>query len=631
MDNICCKPSYKTLALICFLLAAVTVAAFEQVRYCGFVFDDKLYIIDPPDVMMGVTVKSILWALTSGFASNWHPLTWLSHIVDCELFGLDPYWPHLENLLFHIVNVLLLFWVLIKMTNAVWRSAFVAALFAVHPLRVESVAWIAERKDVLSGLFFMLALIFYVGYVKNRPQTLDARPRTKKDSESEVSGLRSQVLYAACLAAYTLGLMSKPMLVTLPFILLLLDYWPLERKTGFGRLVLEKAPLFVLSVISSVVTYMVQRPSIVKLERLPLGVRLSNAVISYLGYISKMIFPVDLAVLYPYPDKFPIWHVVSSLVILLLLTFGIVYLGRQRRYILIGWLWYLVMLVPVIGIVQVGPQAMADRYPYLPSIGFFIIGSWGAVELVSGWRRRRVILGACGTVMVFVLIICTRMQVKYWHDNITLFGHAVEVTSSNYIAHNNLANALVSKGRFEDAVGQYRQMLFLKPDDIRVLSSLGGALKMSGHLDEALVHLNYAIKLDPNSQEANNNIGITLRVMGRFDEALVHYRKVLELNPDYVFSLTGAAKILSEHPDKSKRDVDQAIKFAEHATDLTKYRDSAALEVLAAAYAAAGQFDKAEAAAVEAISLLTSAGDDKQANFVRQKLQTYRQGRQGNR
>jgi len=558
MDNICSKPSYKILAMICFLLAAITVAAFEQVRHCEFVYDDKLYITDPPEVMMGVTVKSILWALTSGFACNWHPLTWISHMLDCELFGFDPYWHHLGNLFFHVVNVLLLFWVLRKMTNAIWCSAFVAVLFAVHPLRVESVAWVAERKDLLSGLFFMLTIIFYVEYVKNRLQTSDTRPQTeKKVLEYKVSGLRSMVFYCLCLLSYILGLMSKPMLVTLPMVLLLLDYWPLGRfrgmdsppspddgrKTALWHLVLEKGPLFVLSTVSSVITFMVQQPCMMNMERLSVNVRMGNAAIAYLSYISKIICPVGLAVLYPYPSEMPAWHVISSVLVLVFLTLCVVYLGKQRRYLITGWLWYLTMLVPVIGLVQVGSQAMADRYTYMPAIGFFIIIVWGAAELTSGWRWRKVILGACGAAVIVVLVICTRVQVRYWRDGIALYGRAISVTKNNYSMLRGLGYSFQVKGMEDYAIACYRQLLDINPKDVGVYNNLGEALRSRGKAVEAVDCFRQALQLSPEDASIHGNLGVALASLGRLDEAMDSYRRALNIDPDYaqVHNNLGAA------------------------------------------------------------------------------------------
>jgi hypothetical protein len=394
------KTSDKYWSLCIYLtLALATLAVFWQVLGHDFVnYDDPDYVYRNPNVQSGITLSSIKWAFTTGHAANWHPLTWLSHMLDWQLFGDNPGWHHLTNLFLHIANTLLLFAVLKRMTNALWRSAFVAAAFALHPLHVESVAWVAERKDVLSTLFWMLTIAAYLRYLE--------RPGTGR--------------YLLTLLIFALGLMAKPMLVTLPFVLLLLDYWPLGR-FQFGQIVksvgqqsrkslnafshwklsrhllLEKVPLFALSAISSIVTFLVQRTAgaVTSVETLPLKLRIANTFVSYLTYIQKMVWPSRLAMFYPYPDKTDlIWQTVVFALLLLIISLGVIWLMRRRRYLLTGWLWYLGTLVPVIGLVQVGDQALADRYTYVPLTGLFIIIAWGVPDLIAKWRFRKHALAA---------------------------------------------------------------------------------------------------------------------------------------------------------------------------------------------------------------------------------------------
>jgi hypothetical protein len=411
--------------LICAGLVLATIVAYEPVRYNGFInFDDDVYVTENANIKNGFTKQSTAWAFTTQRASNWHPLTWLSHILDYQFFGLNPLGHHFTSVAIHIINSLLLFYVLKKMTQhyfektngeqnadsyitqkpsekmlllpqnsaGLWPSAFVAFLFALHPLHVESVAWVSERKDVLSTFFGFLTILAYVQYTR-RPSVLR---------------------YTPVVILMTLGLMAKPMLVTLPFVLLLLDYWPLKRPVKL-RLLLEKVPLFVLSVVSSVIKYTVQKAggAVTQAEILPLGERVSNALVSYISYIGKMIYPAGLAVLYPHPQAgLAFWKVVSAAVLLVVITLWTIYDARRRMYLLIGWLWYLGTLVPVIGIVQVGHQAMADRYTYLPAVGIFIMVAWFTAELLGKTRASRIVLTAFSVLILAALLICTRIQIR---------------------------------------------------------------------------------------------------------------------------------------------------------------------------------------------------------------------------
>ena len=513
---------YRTLCIY-LALALATLVGYWQVRNCDFTsYDDNLYVTENRYVQTGLTGEGALWAFTTGHAANWHPLTWLSHMLDCHLFGTNPRWHHFTNLLLHIANTLLLFTVLKRMTSALWRSAFVAAVFALHPLHVESVAWIAERKDVLSTLFWLLTMIAYVSYVR--------RPGTGR--------------YLLTLLLFALGLMAKPMLVTLPFVLLLLDYWPLGRlQLGRDvsnkvrlRLVWEKLPFFVLSAASSVITFLVQQSgaAVATAEKLPIGFRIANALVSYSSYIVKMVYPSRLAVLYPLSGHDLLtWKPVVSLIVLVSLSAAIIRIARRRRYIAVGWLWYLGTLVPVIGLIQVGEQAFADRYTYIPLIGLFIIVSWGLPDLLSKWQYRKITLALSAGIVLVVLIVCTRIQVRYWQNSFTLFGHALEVTENNAGMHRAMGLSLVSQGRFDEAVSHCRQAVRINPNSARLHKSLGVTLAAQGNFGEAISSYHHALQLKPNYAEVYNYLGDALQSQGQLDEAVSSYSQALQLKPNY--------------------------------------------------------------------------------------------------
>jgi tetratricopeptide (TPR) repeat protein len=514
----------QQIILIYVALALAVFIGFEQVRRNDFVdYDDHIYVTENLHVKSGLTSDGIIWAFTTGQEGNWHPLTWLSHMLDYELFGLNPGWHHLTSVLFHIANTLLLFWVLKKMTDALWPSLFVAAAFALHPLHVESVAWIAERKDVLSGLFWMLTIACYIRYTE--------QPSIKR--------------YLLVFVVFALGLMAKPMLVTLPFVLLLLDYWPLGRlqwghQTNNQRwsawyLVREKIPLFILTIASSVITFIVQQKggAMDVGESYSLGVRISNALVCYVGYIIKMVYPARLAVLYPHPgDSLPMWQVIVSLLIIVAASAGVIYAGRRRRYLAVGWFWYLGTLVPVIGLVQVGAQAMADRYTYLPSIGIFIVVGWGIGELAAKWRYRETVPGICAGVVLAVFLICTRLQVRYWQNSSTLYEHTLAATENNYLIHYNYGCMLLKKRQFDESIKHFEETLRINPGYSKARQNIGVAFLEQGKEDEAVKHLNETLHLEPNSPLAYYNIGNIYHKLGKLDEAVVNYNKALTLNPD---------------------------------------------------------------------------------------------------
>jgi len=428
-------------------LTITTIIVYWQVRTYDFInCDDNLYVIENPSVFSGLTFKNVIWAFTDAHAGNWHPVTWLSHMLDCQVFGLNPGRHHLTNLFFHIANTLLLFLILRMMTGALWQSGFVAALFALHPLHVESVAWIAERKDVLSTFFWMLTMYSYVRYVR-------------------APGLER---YWPVLLFFILGLMAKPMLVTLPFVLLLLDYWPLGRfnagashknTSAVAGLIREKIPLFVFVAASCSITFFVQKSSgaVRSLEDFSFTVRLANALVSYGGYLAKMVWPHSLAIFYPHPGMPSALKIAGACLMLIGISYVAVKTASKHPYMIVGWLWYVGTLVPVIGLVQVGPQAMADRYTYIPLIGIFIMIAWGIPEAVASWRQKRVCLPVLGIGAVILLSALTWGQAAYWKNSHTLFKHAISVTEKNYTIHYNLGIALFDQGGKTEAITHFAE------------------------------------------------------------------------------------------------------------------------------------------------------------------------------
>jgi tetratricopeptide (TPR) repeat protein len=536
--------------LICVFLISVTFAVYWPAVNHEFVkYDDDKYVTDNLEVKSGLSRQGIRWAFTSGYASNWHPVTWLSHMADCEFFGLRAGAHHLTSVLFHIANTLLLFVVLKRMTGALWGSCFVAAVFGLHPLHVESVAWVAERKDVLSTFFWMLTMWAYVRYAEH--------PKVSR--------------YLLTLALFVLGIMAKPMLVTLPFVLLLLDYWPLER-IQFGRcvgngdlqnnneqdvlrqkpilqLVLEKVPFFVISIVSSVVTVFVQRigGAVPTMEALGVKVRVGNAVVSYIGYIEKMFWPSRLAVLYPHPaGSLSMTRVAVCGLLLVLMSICFIYFDHRRRYLAVGWLWYIGTLVPVIGLVQVGVQAMADRYTYIPLTGLFIIIAWGASELVRGRRYRRVVSALSAVAVLSAAICLTSLQLRRWQNSITLFEHTIDVTSNNWLIHNNYGNILKEMGRVDEAVEHFYESLRIRPNSAEVHNNLGNALGKLGKIDEEIEHYEKALKLKPKFPAAHYNLATALAKQGKMDEAIAEYREALRFGPRDVDALRNLGFALAE-------------------------------------------------------------------------------------
>jgi len=578
---------------IYFALVALNIVVFASARRFGFVrFDDPDYVTKNPQVPAGLTWRGFKWALTTGYVANWHPLTWLSHMLDVQLFGLNPGAHHTVNLALHVANTLLLFVVLRRMTGAVGRSAFVAALFAIHPLHVESVAWISERKDVLSTFFWMLTLLAYGEYAR-----------------------KSGVLrYAFVLLFFALGLLSKPMVVTLPFVLLLLDAWPLKRialwrddrhlisgndRSIVMRLLMEKLPLFALAAASSIATVFIQRKwgAVGSLTVYPIGVRLQNALISYVAYMAKMVWPTDLAVFYPYRQSPDAWTVAAAALLLIGITIAAVRGFRRRPYLLVGWLWYLGTLTPVIGIVQVGLQSMADRYTYIPLIGLFIIVAWGAAEVAERWPRRRAALPAVATLVLAACAITARAQVETWRDSLTLWQHAVDVTSENTWARYNLGVVLVQAGRVDEGIARFRDVLRADPNYADVHIDLGNALAARGAIDEAIAEFATVVRLRPDYAEARSAYGNLLRSRGRNADAIAQYREALRLDP----SLATAHNELGNALTDDGRFSDAIVEYAAAVRLAPGFAE--AHNNVGAALARAGKSDEAIGEFLEALRL----------------------------
>jgi tetratricopeptide (TPR) repeat protein len=629
-------------AIVCVALIALVWFVFNQAIHFPLVnYDDAAYISESPIVIRGLSVDGIAWAFTHTQAGNWHPFTVISHMVDCSLFGLHAGGHHFTNVLFHTLTVLALFSAFRALTGSLWRSAFVAAIFAVHPLRAESVAWIAERKDVLSGFFFALTLGTYVWYAR--------RPSLGR--------------YLVVSILFACGLMSKPMLVTLPLVLLLLDYWPLgrwqsakrqeqqglterERKSASTSqllntstspgLVVEKIPLFLLAVASSIATLIAQRPALGSFEQLPLSLRMNNAVLAYLTYIGQMFWPAKLAVFYPMSDNAPpLGRAIVAVALLVAITALTFFLSEKRPYLIVGWLWYVLMLVPVVGIVQVGLQSHADRYTYLPQIGLYIAITWTIADLLktpnaewsaSDARHRRQsderrseraraasefqprtpnverktlnstlsvrcwALGVCFVGIVIGLAVTGRAQVSYWRDSEVLWNHTIAVTKDNYFAHASLADLLMRRGRVPEAIEHSKEALRIRPNDANAQNNLGLALLQSGNTKDAATHLEKALQIDPGLMNAEVNL----------------------------------AWVLATSPDDSLRNGARAVQLAEDVASRAGYPNAIVLRTLAAGYAEVGRFNEAIQTAQQAIEIARATGNEGLIGDLEKSIEAYR-------
>jgi tetratricopeptide (TPR) repeat protein len=631
--------------VIALFLAGITWYVFGQTIHHEFInFDDPDYVLKNSRVTGGLTLDGIVWAFTHVHAGNWHPLTWISHMLDCQLFGLNPAGHHLTNVVLHAATAVLLFLLLRQMTGSLWRSAFVAAVFAIHPLHVESVAWVAERKDELSGLFFVLTIMAYARYVRR-------------------GGFGR---YALVMVLFALGLLCKPMLVTLPLILLLLDYWPLgcfaQKGATLGRLVLEKLPLIVMGIAACVVTLFAQRAAIQPVDNFPFLMRLGNAVIACVDYLRQTFWPFDLAVFYPWdPARIQVQNLAIAGLILAGVSL-IVFLLRRRGYPVTGWFWFLIMLGPVIGIVQVGNQAHADRYTYLPQIGIILLLTWGITDLLGRWRAVRYLLvplavGALGSLAWFA-----HAQTSYWRDSEQLWSHALACTTDNRIAEENFGQALYQHGKIDEALFHLDKALRIEPNDAvahaalgaillgipqqqkeaithlqrsleiypnqaAVHSTLGVALLEARNAEESFKHLQAAIALDPDNSDAHYNLGNTLLYLLRPKEAVTEYERAFQLNPKDAEALNNLAWVLATWPDPGGRDSAKAVVWAEKADALTQKRSAVHVATLAAAYAEAGRFAEAIKTAERALQLATDAGDTARAEFIEVQIEQYRANR----
>ena len=670
------------------LLAAATLAVFAgAVRNGWTTWDDPHYVFNNPHVNHGWRLDNAVWFLSHAHNENWHPLTSWSHMLDVQLFGLAPAGHHAVSVLFHVLNAVLLVIVLYRMTGAWWRSMLVGALFALHPLRVESVAWIAERKDVLSGLFFLLTLEAYRRWA--------ARPDRGR--------------YAALVAAFVLGLMSKPMLVTLPFVLVLLDVWPLGRLTGLPRnpatrapartmqgLLVEKWPLFALSAASSVVTFFVQRQggAVISVEMAAPARRICNAVVSYWRYVEKTAWPRDLAFFYPYSRHTE--YVAAAIVAagLVAVTALFLWQARRRPYLVVGWFWYVGMLVPVIGLLQVGSQAYADRYTYLPTIGLLVALVWFVGERVGDSRPGRVVAAGASVLVLAALSVLTVRQVTVWKDTRRLFEHALAVTQENLVAHEKLGEALILEGKTQLAIQHFNEALRLQPEYADAHVNLANALGTLGRYEEAVEHFRRGLSAR-GTANGHTNLGLTLAKLGRMDEAIVEYQAALQIEPDRAVTLvqlgtalgakgrfseaatylqravdTGEAPedtrsllaatlvragqveeairaygvILRRHPDDldalnnvawirathadaSHRNGAEAVRLAERAREKSPEPVAVIYSTLAAAYAEAGRFPEAVQTCERAIALAKGAGQAQEAATYAQQLRRYRAGK----
>lgn len=680
-------PVWKIVA-VCVGLATLTWIVFGQTLGHEFVnFDDGAYVYRNAEVIHGVSPHALRWAVTHPVAGNWHPLTMFSHMLDCQLYGLAPAGHHFTNTVLHSLAVVLLFFALLEITGALWRSAFVAGIFAIHPLHVESVAWIAERKDVLSGVFFMLTVIAYVKYSR-RPSVLR---------------------YTLVAVLFAAGLMAKPMLVTLPLVLLLLDYWPLGRMQGAGSaergvkrqghistsfrgLVIEKIPLFILSAGSAIATIITQSKEISGANAAPIGSRIGNAFVSLLIYFRQTFWPRDLAVFYP-QHPLPSWEVIVAIALVGAISIGVFILRIERPYLLVGWLWFVGMLVPVIGFVQVGSQAHADRYTYLPQIGLCLAVTWGLADSLATFRQRQLVLGTTAFVIVILLTGIAHSQTRYWRSSETLWEHAVAVTSDNHngyehlseaylengrIAdavvaarravaidpkdahaqgvlgaayarqgnlnealehlrgaaqldptlarvHFNLANTLAQQGRFSEAIAEYNTELGIYPSFAEGHNNLANALLRAGKSNEALEHLQTALRLNPNYPEAHNNLAIALSQKGQLRDAISEWNKTLGIDPNNLEAQCNLGWVLSTFPDSAIRDGARAIELTQRALRLSGGKNARIWRLAAAAYAEAGQFEEAIKAAQSGIEVAEGEGNATLVQTLQSNIRSFEQ------
>lgn len=657
-------PNRGQIIAIYLFLALISLAVFGQTTRYNFVnFDDDLYVYDTKGIQAGLTIKGIAAAFTEPHARNWHPLTTISHMLDCQLYGLKAGGHHVTNMLLHTFAVLLLFRVLQQMTSSVWKSAVVVALFAVHPLHVESVAWVSERKDVLSAVFFFLMLSAYASYAR-------------------APSIARYLLVAVLLTA---GLMSKVMLVTAPVIFLLLDFWPLRRtaprKPGFRgprllrgqsspiiRLILEKLPLLVLSAGACVVTFIVQKRAVGAIPPLPFSWRVENALVSYVIYIWQTLWPTRLAAFYPHPnDTLAFWEVILAAGLLVAITVTAIVCRNKWPYLITGWLWYLLMLVPVIGLVQVGEQGHADRYTYLPHVGLFLLMVWGVADVIQAYRFTWRVAAVSALVVILALATTAFIQTSYWRNSETLWTHALAVTSDNDFAHNNLgylcvdsgqldkaishfeaaamirhsktnkhynvgsafvemnlADALARKGESDEAMVHYQQAITLEPNYADAYYNRGNLLLAKGQIDDAIADWEKTLQLQPNDADAHTCLGNALLRKNSLNEAIAHYETALALAPDDPHSRNNLAWVLATSSDAKFRDGAKAVEFAQQAVAISGGKEPQFVRTLAAAYAESGRFPESIVAAQQAAMIANMQGKPRLANNLQKDLLLYR-------
>jgi tetratricopeptide (TPR) repeat protein len=658
------------------LLAVITLLVYLPATHYAFVnYDDQDYVTDNAVVQKGLSWAGIKWAFTTGHASNWHPVTWLSHMTDCELFGLNPGGHHLVNVLFHTANVVLLFALVLRWTGTLWPAAFVAALFAWHPLHVESVAWISERKDVLSTFFGLLSLLAYGRYVRCRsdPGKRDPVPMASVPAAKRGIPVRA---FGLALIFYALSLMSKPMLVTLPFVMLLLDYWPFgripdswdaavpdNRRAACIRLVLEKWPFFLLAAASCVITYLVQSQrggdAVSSFDMVPLHYRLANVLTSYGLYLLKMVWPVGLSIFYPLTNDLTrlVLSAAAAAVVLVIISIFAWRVGRTCRYFPVGWLWFLGTLVPVIGLVQVGSAALADRYSYFPSIGVFLAVTFGIRDLVARWQIPARTVAIAAALILAGMLWLTGNQLRHWRDSETLFTHALAVTKDNHVAYVNLGAALDQAGRSPEALTEFRAAEKLMPELYHIHSDLGKVLNDLGRPDDALVEYREAEQLNPGLYSLHDSIGDLLAGLGRFHEAMIEFtnaarldpaspwppfalgkallqqgrddaaieqfRIALRIQPDNPQILGYTAFVLASDKTPGVRNGQAALVLAIRANTLTGSTQPFMLDVLGMACAETGDFTNAQTTVQEALAVALT---DKMKNLgqLQQRLDLYK-------
>lgn len=605
---------------IAILLLALTWGVFGQTLHHEFVnYDDPLYVFQNPHINRGLTWASVGWAFTHVHSQNWHPLTSISHMLDVQLFGVNAGWHHFVNVLLHGLSAVLLLLLLERMTGALWPSAFVAAVFAVHPLHVESVAWISERKDVLSGLFFMLTLWCYASYTRRHGRW----------------DYLTTAIFFAC------GLMSKPMLVTTPVVLLLLDYWPLnrtqrtevgeersDRRESLAKLVVEKIPLLGLSLGSMVATILAQNFAIGSTDQLPLLWRVTNAIVSYFDYVVQTFWPIDLIPFYVHPEnRLETWRLALATVTLIALTVAAWYWRRRHRYLLVGWLWYLVMLVPVIGIIQVGLQGKADRYTYLPQIGLVIALTWLIRDLTASWRMRQWILTPIAVIVIGVLAALAWKQTTHWQDTETLWTYTLRITPDSDVAHTGLGGILYARGRLDEAIEHYREAIRRRSGNGAAQNGLAMALADQQKVDEAIEHWQKAVEIEPDNLLASNSLALMYARRGDEADAIRQWNNTLHFDADDFDANNNLSWLLSTANDPALRNPGRALELAQRATALTHEASPAVYRTLAVAYGENRRFAEGIEAAQHGIRLCEAVGNKSVAADMQHCIDAFKAGK----